>query len=60
MAEEIIVTSDTLGAQKPDSFDAPDAGRAPVTPVKTCMETCCKTFVERGSDQVTADGVKRL
>lgn len=55
-----MVTSDALGAQKPDSFDARDAGRAPATPVKTAMETCCKTFVERGPDRVTADGIKRL
>jgi len=55
-----MVTSDTLGAQKPDSFDAPKADSAPATPVKTCMETCCKTFVERDSDRTTADGIKRL
>lgn len=42
----------------PDSFDALDADRAPGTPAKNCMETCCKTFVDNKSKKVNADDIQ--
>lgn len=43
----------------PDSFDAPQASTAPETPVNSCMETCCKTFVQAGSGNIDVDGIYR-
>ncbi len=58
-ADQIIVTSDSLGAAEPDSLDAPDYRQFQATPVKNCMQTCCKTFVEKGSGKEKADGVTK-
>ena len=59
-ANKIMVTSDAVGDSMPDSFDAPQASQSPATPVNTCMETCCKTFVSRDNQAKTVDGVNRL
>jgi hypothetical protein len=59
-ANEIVVVSDAFGAQYPDGVDAPKASTFAPTPVNKCMETCCKTFVAHGSDQIGMDGVTRL
>jgi hypothetical protein len=56
-ASEIMVTSDKTGSTMPDSFDAPQASNASQTPVSSCMETCCKTFVQTGSGYTNADGI---
>lgn len=56
-ASEIMITSDTVGYNEPDSFDAPQASLAPPSPVDSCMETCCKTFVMKGSPHTEDDGV---
>lgn len=56
-ASEIMVTSDHTGSSQPDSVDAPQAGTISQTPVQSCMETCCKTFVDRNSPQREEDGV---
>jgi hypothetical protein len=56
-ASEIMVTSDSLGSTMPDSFDAPQASTAGETPVNSCMETCCKTFVHTNSTTKNADGI---
>jgi len=58
-ASEIMITSDTIGNTRPDGFDAPQASTAPETPVNSCMETCCKTFVASSSQALQADGVYR-
>lgn len=58
-ASEIMVTSDSIGHSAPDSFDAPQASTAPETPVNSCMETCCKTFVDRNSTEKNADSIYR-
>ena len=59
-ANEIMVTADTIGASMPDDLDAPQAGTLSPTPVQSCMETCCKTFVEKGSHKTGVDGVKKI
>ncbi len=56
-ANKIMVTSDSMGDSMPDSFDAPQASTAAQTPVDSCMETCCKTFVRKGADELKMDGV---
>lgn len=58
-ANEIMVTSDSIGAQYPDDIDAPVASQVAASPVSTCMETCCKTFVPSGSKHEKVDGVYR-
>jgi hypothetical protein len=56
-ASEIMVTSDSLGSTMPDSFDAPQASIAQETPVNSCMQTCCKTFVEANSPNIREDSI---
>ncbi len=56
-ANEIMVTSDTIADQLPDKIDAPKANQIQATPVSTCMDSCCKTFVPKGSGNINADGV---
>lgn len=58
-ANEILVTSDSIGSTMPDSFDAHQAANMNATPVGTCMETCCKSFVAKNSKEVKADGIKK-
>jgi hypothetical protein len=59
-ASQIMVTSDQLAAEKPDRFDALQASTAAATPAGRCEQTCCKTFVRRGSDEIQVDGVQRM
>ncbi|MEW6663343.1 MAG: DUF1540 domain-containing protein [Bacillota bacterium] len=59
-ANQIFITSDELVRQSPDRFDAPQAQNALPTPVKTCMETACKTFVHQGSPKTNTDGVVKM
>lgn len=59
-AEQIMITSDAMGAQMPDSFDASQADNAAGTPAKHCYETCCKTFTESGSGDENLDGIQPL
>ena len=56
-ANEILVTSDSLSDTLPDRIDAPAAAQIQQTPVNTCMDSCCKTFVPKGSGKVNVDGV---
>jgi hypothetical protein len=35
------------------------AGSISATPVKSSAETCCKTFIAKGSAQKNADGITR-
>lgn len=59
-ANQIMVTADDLGDMEPDSFDALDHAEFDQTPVESCMETCCKTFVEKGSGMEKDDGIMRM
>lgn len=58
-ASQILVTSDSLADPAPDSLDALQASSVGATPVETCMETCCKTFVERNSSHLYDDQITR-
>lgn len=56
-ANKIMVTSDSMGDTMPDTFDAPQASTAQQTPCNTCMETCCKSFVQAGKPETNVDGI---
>lgn len=56
-ANEIMVTHDRLGSELPDNVDAHQHQQITASPAQTCMETCCKTFVQKGSQHVQSDGV---
>ncbi|MEW6727314.1 MAG: DUF1540 domain-containing protein [Bacillota bacterium] len=52
MAEGILITSDTLANRLEDKWDYPHTDQIVqmnkgTTPVNTCMESCCKTFVHQ-------------
>ncbi len=60
-ASDILVVSDSVGEDAPDTYDAMQASNAAPTPADTCMATCCKTFVPKGDPAITDDHVtKRL
>ncbi|MEW6572101.1 MAG: DUF1540 domain-containing protein [Bacillota bacterium] len=59
-ANEIIVTSDQFGDIQPDRIDAKMAKQLEPTPAGSCMSTCCKTYVPKGSEKTTLDGVTRM
>lgn len=56
-ANEIMITSDTIGTAGPAAFDAPKHQKLPQTPAENCQETCCKTFVANNAQQIEEDGV---
>ncbi len=58
-ANEIMITSDSSANQYPDRLDATQTTQFPPTPVQSCMESCCKTFVPANSRQINADGIRR-
>jgi len=58
-AEQIMVSSDKVGDTTPHTFNAAQASSFPHTPVASCMETCCKTFVTKGKD-AHADGIHKM
>ena len=58
-ANEIMVTSDKMSETLPDRIDAPSAAQITATPVNTCMDSCCKTFVQKDSNKINVDGVLR-
>lgn len=58
-ASEILVASDHWARQAPEKIDAPQHMQVPQMTADNCMETCCKTFVPKGSNQTEVDGVIR-
>ncbi|GAB6158836.1 DUF1540 domain-containing protein [Desulfotomaculum varum] len=59
-ANEILVATDNFGAVQPDQVDATMAKQYNPQPAGSCMETCCKTYVAKGSNQITADKVTKM
>lgn len=57
-ADEIIVTSDSFGSSLPGEVDDTHLQSLSPTPVSSCAETCCKTFVAR--DEERMNGIERL
>ncbi len=58
-AKEILVAADAWAAQAPDNIDAPKHGQVPQTHAGSCMETCCKTFVNK-QNMAMVDGVTKV
>jgi len=59
-ASEIMVMSNSQASSLPDHIDAVNAQMVEQSQAGSCMETCCKTFVEAGSGKSNADGVTRM
>jgi len=59
-ANEILVTTDSFGASQPDNVDCNMAAQLTPTQAGQCMATCCKTYVQKGSNKITADSITRL
>ncbi|MEW6624255.1 MAG: DUF1540 domain-containing protein [Bacillota bacterium] len=60
VANEILVATDQFGASQPDNIDAHMAAQLQPETAGNCMETCCKTYVPKGSNQINADRVKKF
>lgn len=58
-ANEILVAQDAWAAQAPDNVDVASANNLPQMEAHTCMETCCKSYVHKKSNQINADNVIR-
>lgn len=60
MAEEILIVTNDFGATQPDKLDCNMAAELSPESASTCMGTCCKTFVPKGSGETTVDDVQRM
>lgn len=61
VANEILVATDEFGANQPDKIDATMSKQiTPEAAGGSCMATCCKTYVSKGSDQLKADNVNKM
>ncbi len=60
MANEILVSTDAFGESQTDRVDAAMAKRLTPTAAGSCMATCCKSYVTKGSDKTNVDGIKRM
>ena len=56
-AGSILVTSDTMAKNLAATVDAPYAAQVTQTPVGKNYESCCKTFVLKGSFDQNVDSV---
>lgn len=59
-ANEIMVMGDLQGHAYPDTIDHNMAQSVPAFNAESCMSTCCKTFVNRGSDKTKVDDTYNL
>lgn len=59
-ANEILVSTDAFGSQQPDRIDAAMAKQLSPETAGSCMSTCCKTYVTKGTDEIEADSVKKM
>jgi len=59
-ANEILVSTDEFGSQHLDHIDATMAKQLTPATAGSCMATCCKTYVAKGSKDINADSVKKM
>ena len=59
-ANQILVTTDNIAAAAPAQIDANMAHVIAPTAAGLSMATACKTYVQKGSNQVFADGNVRM
>lgn len=60
VANEILIATDQFGASQPEEIDAQMASQLTPETAGTCMETCCKSYIPKNSQNVSADGVKKM
>jgi hypothetical protein len=60
VANEILVSTDSFGENRPDRVDATMAKQLTPMSAGSCMATCCKTFVQKGSGEIKADNITRM
>lgn len=60
VANEILVATDQFGANQPDRVDATMAKQLTPAAAGNCMDTCCKTYVKKGSQKIDVDGVTKM
>ncbi|MTI83020.1 MAG: DUF1540 domain-containing protein [Firmicutes bacterium] len=59
-ANEILVATDAFGEKQPDQIDATMSSQYTAEQAGTCMATCCKSYVPKGSNMTTQDGIKKM
>jgi len=59
-AKEILVATDQFGQTQPDRVDCEMATELTPQKAGTCMKTCCKTYVPKGSPKLNDDSVTKL
>lgn len=59
-ANEIVIVDDSFGAKQPDRIDHNMAKQITPTPVESCMDTCCKTFVHKNDPDIKVDSTYRI
>ncbi|MCF8012254.1 MAG: DUF1540 domain-containing protein [Clostridiales bacterium] len=60
-ANKILVASDDFGDSQPDQIDATMASQYSPTPSKgSCMSTCCKSYVPRGTNKINNDNITKM
>ncbi|NQS75571.1 MAG: DUF1540 domain-containing protein [Peptococcaceae bacterium] len=59
-ADQILVANDAFGSMQPDQVDVNTASQLTPGTAGSCMATCCKTYVTKGSNKIEADGAKRM
>lgn len=59
-ANEILVATDQFGSSQPDQIDAVMAKQLTPANAGSCMATCCKSFVTKGSNKTGVDGIKKM
>ncbi|MFZ7101519.1 MAG: DUF1540 domain-containing protein [Peptococcaceae bacterium] len=58
-ARQILVVSDRFSQNQPDRIDALMAGELTPEQAGSSPETCCKTYVPKGSKLFWADGIEK-
>lgn len=59
-ANEILVATDNFGSNQPDQVDATMASQLSGESAGSCMATCCKSYVTKGSKGANMDGIKKM
>lgn len=60
VANEILVATDQFGSTQTDQIDAQMAKQLTPANAGSCMATCCKSYVSKGSDKIGVDGIKKM
>ncbi|MDO7787719.1 DUF1540 domain-containing protein [Desulforamulus aquiferis] len=60
VANEILVATDQFGASQPENVDAAMAKQYNPQQAGNCMETCCKSYIPKGSKNIKADGITKM